>query len=76
MVTRSMPATLLRPVSAAEAHERIALWISGLITAEPTAAFPVLPSICRRVSLVVLESLFTGSTSMNGILPHGDGDRK
>ena len=65
MVTRSMPATPFSPVSAAEAPERIALWISGVITADPTAALPVLPSICLRVSFVLFESLFTESTSIN-----------
>ena len=66
-----MPATPFSPVSAAEAQESIALWISGVITTDPTAALPVLPSICRRVSFVVFESLFTGSTSRNRIRrPH------
>ena len=62
-----MPAMPFSPVSAAEAQESIALWTSGVMATDPTAALPALPSICLRVNFVDFEWLVTGSTSSDGI---------
>src|SRR5690242_2944348 len=63
MVTRSIPATPLRPASAAPAHEMIALWSNGVIATEP-----VVRSICRRVGRC---AFFTGGLTESGLArPH------